>query len=129
MKILAQRGFWPLRPTLTARGLELGCLLVAGLLALTLAISPAPLAGPPTQAVKRIGVPQAADLLTYRQHCIERILGLDLGVAEEYVVREINQQCLAPRRTTAGMVPFDCDRQFAVRFSPVARRFTGCLAT
>jgi hypothetical protein len=128
MKIPGQRGFWPLRPTLTARGLELGCWLVAGLLALTLATSPAPTAGPPTQAVKTIGVPQAVDLLTYRQHCIERILGQDLGVADEFVVREINQQCIGPRRA-AGLVPFDCDRQFAVRFSPVARRFTGCLAS
>jgi hypothetical protein len=106
----------------------LGCWLVAGLLALALAISPAPTAGPPAaQPVMRIGVPQAADL-AYRQHCIGRILNQDLGSTEEYVIRQINLQCTPPRRRTVSLVRLYCDRPFVVRFSPVVRRITGCLA-
>src|SRR5260370_35885476 len=98
MKIAAQRGFWSLRPTPTARGLELGCWIAAGVLAVTLVISPGSPASPPIRAVRAIGVPQSPDLLAYRQHCIDRVLAGDLGMTEESVVRKINPQGSTRRR-------------------------------
>ncbi len=127
MKFAAQRGFWPLRPTLTAPGLELCCWLAAGFLALALAISPARPAGSPARPVKTIGVPQAPDLLAYRQHCIDRVLASDLGMTEEYVVRQINQQCSTRRRIAAHPVGPTCGRPFVGQFAPMARRLTGCV--
>jgi hypothetical protein len=127
MKIAAQRGFWPLRPTPTARGLELGCWLAAGVLAVGLAISPAPPAGPPVRAVRAIGIPQAPDLLAYRQHCIDRVLASDLGMTEEYVVRKINQQCSTRRRIATRPAGLACDRLFVGQLTPIARPVTGCV--
>ena len=127
MKIAAQRGFWSLRPTLTARGLELGCWLAAAFLAVALAISPGRPAGSPAQSVRTIGVPQAPDLLAYRQHCIDRVLASDLGMTEEYVVRQINQQCSTRRRIAARPVGPTCGRPFVGQFAPMARRLTGCV--
>src|ERR1700682_3474159 len=98
MKIAAQRGFWPLRPTLTTRLLELGCWLASVLLTVALAISPIPQVRPAPQALRALGVPQSPDMLAYRQHCIDRVLASDLGMTEEYVVRQINQQCSTRRR-------------------------------
>lgn len=126
MKIPAQQGFWSLRPTLTARGLELGCWLAAGLLAITLAISPAAPAGPRAPAFRALGVPQAPDLLAYRQHCIDRVLASDLGMTEEYVVRQINQQCSTRRRTAARPAGLTCGRPFLGQYAPMARRVSGC---
>jgi hypothetical protein len=123
MKIPAQRGFWSLRPTL----LELGCWLVAGFLAVALAISPAPPAGSPAQPARTIGVPQAPDLLAYRQHCIDRVLASDLGMTEEYVVRRINQQCSTRRLIAARPVGPTCGRPLVGQFTPIARRVIGCV--
>ncbi len=128
MKTAAQQGFWSLRPTLTARGLEFSCWLVAGLLAVALAMFPAPPAGPPAHTLRAIGITHAADLLLYRRHCIDRILANDLGDTEEYLVRQINQQCTTRRRTAARLAGPACGRPFTVRFTPIARRVTGCLA-
>jgi len=127
MKIAVQRRFWPLRPTLTPLRLEFGCWLAAGLLAVVLATSPTPPARPATQTVLALGVPQAPDVLAYRQHCIDRILANDLGDTEEYVVRLINQQCSTRRRTAALPVSLACGRPFVVRFTLVARRVAACL--
>ena len=129
MKIAAQPGFWSLRQTPTARGLELGCWIAAGVLALTLVISPASPASPPVRAVRAIGVPKSPDLLAYRQHCIDRILASDLGMTEEYVVRKINQQCSTRRRIVAAPAALTCGRLLAGQLTPIARRVTGCVGT
>src|SRR3989440_8164740 len=98
MKVVAQPGFWSLRPTLTARGFELGCWLAAGLLAVGLVVSPAtPDRPPPAQPVRTVAAPQASDVLAYRRRCIDSVLAGDLGETEEYVVRQINQRGSAPR--------------------------------
>jgi hypothetical protein len=126
MKIPDLRGFWPLRPTLTAGGLELGCWFAAGFLAIALAISPGAPAGPHMQAVRALGVPQAPDLLAYRQHCIDRVLASELGMTEEYVVRQINQQCSTRRRIAVRPVGLTCDRLFVGQYAPMARRVSAC---
>ncbi len=127
MKIAAQRGFWPLLPTPTARGVELGCWLAAGVLAVALVISPAQPAGSPAQPVRTIGVPQSPDLLAYRQHCIDRVLASDLGMTEKYVVRKINQQCSTRRNIAARPVALTCGHAFVGQLTPIARRVTGCV--
>src|SRR6202521_326433 len=104
MKIAAQWAFWPLRPTLTTRILELGCWLAAALLAVALATSPTAAARPAAPSLRALGVPQSPDLLAYRQHCIDRVLASDLGMTEDYVVRQINQQCSTRRHTAARPV-------------------------
>jgi hypothetical protein len=126
MKVAAQRRFWSLRPTLTAGRLEFGCWLVAGLLAVTLAISPAAPAGPSVLRPGTVGVTQAADLLAYRQQCIEQVLSSDLGMTEEYVVRQINRQCSARRRIADPPVAPICIRVFVGGGTPLARRVPGC---
>ena len=126
MKIAAQRGFWSLRPTLVARSVELGCWLAAGLLAVALVTSPGPSATLSVRTVRPIGVPHSPDLLAYRQHCIDRILASDLGMTEDYVVRQINQQCSTRRRIAARPVEATCSHPFVAQFAPMARRLTGC---
>jgi hypothetical protein len=122
MKVAAQRRFWSLRPTLTARRLEFGCWLAAGLLAVTLAFSPAP----PALRSGTMDVPQAPDPLADRQHCIDQVLSSDLGMTEEYVVREITQQCSTRRRIAARPVVPACIRVFVGEATPLARRVPGC---
>jgi hypothetical protein len=126
MKIVAQQGFWSLRPTLTARGLEFGCWLAAGLLAVTLAISPTSPTGPTALPIRTLGVLQAPDLLAYRQHCVDRVLASDLGMTEEYVVRQINRQCSTRRPIAARPVVLICSRPFVGQVMPLARRVPGC---
>jgi hypothetical protein len=126
MKVAAHRRFWSLRPTLTARRLEFGCWLAAGLLAVTLAISPSVPARPSTPQPGIMGVPQAADLLAYRQQCIDQVLSSDLGMTEEYVLRQINRQCSTPRRIAASHVVPICIRVFVGEATPLARRVPGC---
>jgi hypothetical protein len=75
-----------------------------------------------------MGVPQSPDMLAYRQHCIDRVLASDLGMTEEYVVRQINQQCSTRRRTAARPVGLTCGPPFVRRLIPVARRVAGCPA-
>jgi len=126
MKVAAQRRFWSLRPTLTARGLELGCWLAAAVLAVAIAISASPPTGPPAQAVGAISAPQAAEAI-FRRRCIDGVLASDLGDTEEHVVRLINQQCMTRRRTVASPVGLTCGRSFVAPLTPVARRVAGCL--
>src|ERR1700693_5366269 len=101
MKVAAHRRVWSLRPPLTAGRLEFGCWLAAGLLTVALAISPAAPATPSALQPATVGVPQAPDLLAYRQHCIDRVLSSDLGMTEDYAVRQINRQCSTRRRIAA----------------------------
>ena len=129
MKAAAQQRFWSLRPTLTARRLELGCWLAAGVLAVGLVISPAQPAGPPVPTVRAIGIPKAPDLLAYRQHCIDRVLASDLGMTEESVVRRINQQCSTRRRTVAPSAVLTCGRLLVGQLTTIARRVTGCVGS
>jgi hypothetical protein len=112
MKIASQRGFWSLRPTL----LELGCWLAAGCLAVALAISPA---APAEPSAIRPGT-------TYWQQCIDRVLSSDLGMTEEYAVRQINRQCSTRRRIAAppGLPP--CIRVFVGEATGLVRRVPGC---
>src|SRR6202162_929872 len=126
MKVAAQRRFWSLRPTRPARRLEFGCWLAAGLRAVTLAFSPAPPAGPSALRSGTMGVPQAPDPVADRQHCIDRVLSSDLGTTEEYVVREITQQCSTRRRIAARPVVPACIRVFVGEATPLARRVPGC---
>lgn len=126
MKVAAQRRFWSLRPTLTARGLELGCWLAAGLLALALVVSPAAPARPSTLQPGTVGVPQTPDLLANRQQCIDRVLSSDLGMTEEDVVRQINRQCSTRRRIADPPVVPICIRVFVGEATPLARRVPGC---
>ena len=126
MKVAAQRRFWSLRPTLTAGRLEFGCWLAAGLLAVTLAITPAAPAGPSATRPGTIGVTQAADLLAYRQQCIDQVLSSDLGMSEDYVLRQINRQCSTPRRIAASPVVPVCIRVFVGGATPLPRRVPGC---
>ena len=128
MKIAAQRGFWPLRPTPITRVLELGCWLAAALLAVALATSPTAAARPAAPALRALGVPQSPDLLAYRQHCIDRVLASDLGMTEDYVVRQINQQCSTRRRAAARPLGLSCGRPLVIRLTPVAKRIAGCPA-
>lgn len=127
MKIAAQRGFWSLRPTLTAHGLELACWLAAVFLAVALVTTPGQSATLPVRTIRPIGVPESPDLLAYRQHCIDRVLACDLGMTEEYVVRQINQQCSTRRRTAARPVEPTCGHPFVAQFAPIARPLTGCV--
>ncbi|HXO59854.1 MAG TPA: hypothetical protein VN834_08635 [Candidatus Acidoferrum sp.] len=122
MKVAGQRRFWSLRPTLTAGRLEFGCWLVAGLLAVTLAISPSVPARPSAPQPGIMGVRQAADLLAYRQQCIDQVLSSDLGMTEEYVLGQINRQCSTLRRIAASPVVPICIRVFVGE----ARRVPGC---
>src|SRR2546421_4260288 len=124
MKVVAQPGFWSLRPTLTARGFELGCWLAAGLLAMGLVVSPATPNRPAPQPVTTVAVPQAPEALAYRRRCIDSVLASDLGETEEYVVRQINQRCSA-RRPTARSVGLTCS-PFVTQSAPIARRASGC---
>jgi hypothetical protein len=126
MKIAAQRGFWSLRPTLTAGHLEFGCWVAAGLLAVALAISPAAPAEPSALRPGTMGVLQGPDLLAYRQHCIDRVLSSDLGMTEDYAVRQINRQCSKRSRTAAPPVVPTCLRVFKGQVTPLGRRAPGC---
>jgi hypothetical protein len=126
MKVAAQRRFWSLRPTLTARRLEFGCWLAAGLLAVTLAISPAAPAGPSALRPGTMGVPLAPDLLASWQQCIDRVLSSDLGMTEEYVARQIKGQCSTRRRVAASPEVPICIRVFVGEATPLARRVPGC---
>src|SRR6267378_1526245 len=127
MKAVGQQGFWSLRPTLTARGFELGCWLAAGLLAVGLVVSPATPGRPPAQPVRTIAASQAPDVLAYRRRCIDSVLASDLGETEEYVVRQINQRCSTRRRTVAPSVGLTCSRPFMQQSAPIAGRISGCL--
>jgi hypothetical protein len=73
-----------------------------------------------------MGVHQTADLLAYRQHCIDRVLSSDLGMTEEYVVRQINQQCSTRRRIADPPVVPICIRVFVGEVTSLARRVPGC---
>ena len=133
MKIAARRRFWSLRPRLSAGALELGCWLAAGLLATALAISLTAPAERPTSSLviseaRSIVVPEAPDLPAYRQHCIDRVLAGDLGMTEEYVVRQITQQCSTRRRIATHRVGLACSRAFLGQVTPMARRVRGCPA-
>jgi hypothetical protein len=126
MKVAGQRRFWSLRPTLTAGRLEFGCWLVAGLLAVNLAITPAAPAGPSALRPGTVGVTQAADLPAYRQQCIDQVLSSDLGMTEDYVLRQINRQCSTPRRIAASPVVPICIRVFVGEATPTPRLAPGC---
>jgi len=126
MKVAAQRRFWSLRPTLTAGRLEFGCWLVAGVLAVTLAITPAAPARPSTLQPGTMGVPQASDLLAYRQQCIDQVLSSDLGMTDVYVLGQINRQCATPRRIAARPVLPPCIRVFVAEATGLVRRVPGC---
>jgi hypothetical protein len=126
MKIAIHPGFWSLRPTLTVRGLELGCWLAAGVLAVALVISPPPPPEPPTSPVSSVAAPRPANLLAFRQHCIEGILGSDLGMTEKYVVRQINQQCSTRRYAAVRPLGPTCGRPFVGPLTPIARQVTAC---
>ena len=126
MKVAAQQGFWSVRPTLSARGFELGCWLAAGLLAVGLVVSTASPDRPPPQPVRTVAVPPAPDALAYRRRCIDSVLAGDLGETEEYVVRQINQRCSARRRTVAPSVGVTCSRPFVEQSAPIAGRVSGC---
>jgi hypothetical protein len=127
MKVAAQQGFWSQRPTLTARGFELGCWLAAGLLTVGLVVSPAAPGRPPAQPVRTVAVSQAPDVLAYRRRCIDSVLASDLGETEEYVVRQINQRCFTRRRTVAPSLVLTCSRPFLEQSAPLAGRPSGCL--
>jgi hypothetical protein len=127
MKIAVQQGFWPLRPTLTPVRLEFGCWLAAGILAVGLVTFPTPPVRPAAQTVRALGVPLAADVLAYRQHCIDRVLANDLGDTEEYVVRLINQQCSTRRLLATRPGTLACGRPLVVRFARAVRLVAGCL--
>jgi hypothetical protein len=134
MKIPNQLGFWPLRPTLTARGFESGCWLAGGILAVALVLSPARPSGPLAQPVRTVVVPQTPELLAYRRRCIDSVLAGDLGETEEYVVRQINQRC-STRRRMPELAPVAarprgpaCGRLLVASLTPVARRVAGCPA-
>ena len=73
-----------------------------------------------------MGVPQAPDLLANRQHCIDRVLSSDLGMTEEYVVRQIDRQCSTRRRIAAPPVVPTCIRVFLGQVTPLGRRAPGC---
>lgn len=126
MKVAAQRRFWSLRPTLTAGHLEFGCWLAAGLLAVTLATSPTVPARPSAPRPGTVGVTQAADLLAYRQQCIDQVLSSDLGMTEEYVLRQINRQCSPGRRFAATPVVPVCIRVFVGAATPTPKLVPGC---
>jgi len=125
MKIAAQRGVGPLRPT----PLELSCWFAAWFMAMALATSPAAPAGSPAPPVRTIGVPQSPDLLAYRQHCIDRVLASDLGMTEKFVVRKINQQCSTRRRIVTPPALLTCGGLFVGQLTPIARRVTGCVGS
>lgn len=113
MKVAAQRRFWSLRPTLTARRLEFGCWLAAGVLAVTLAISPSVPARP---SALRPGT----------QQCVDQVLSSDLGMTEEYVLRQINWQCSPGRRFAATPVVPVCIRVFVGAATPTPKLVPGC---
>src|SRR6202035_1193798 len=106
--------------------LEFGCWLVAGLLAVTLAISPSVPARPSALQPGTMGVTQAADLLAYRQRCVDQVLSSDLGMNEEYVLRQINRQCLPGRRFAASPVVPICIRVFVGAATPTPGPAPGC---
>ena len=95
-----------------------------GRLVLVTGINPTP-AGEGKSTVT-IGVTQAADLLAYRQQCIDQVLSSDLGMSEDYVLRQINRQCSTPRRIAASPVVPVCIRVFVGGATPLARRVPGC---
>jgi len=127
MKVAAQQRFWSLRPTLTARGFELGCWLAAGWLAVALVAFPATPGRPLAQPARTVAVPQAPEVLAYRRRCIDSVLAGDLGETEEYVVRQINQRCSTRRRTIAPSVGLTCSRPLVEQSAPIAGRPSGCL--
>jgi hypothetical protein len=126
MKIASQWGFWSLRPSLTAGRLEFGCWLAAGLLAMALVISPTTPAAPAALRAGTMGVLQGRDLLAYQQHCIDRVLSSDLGMTENYAVRQINRQCSTRRRIEAPPVVPPCIRVFVGQATGLVRRVPGC---
>ena len=126
MKVAAQQRFWSLRPTLTARRLELGCWLAAGLLAVALATSLAAPAEPSALRPGTIGVLQGRELLAYQQQCIDRVLSSDLGMTEDYAVRQIDRQCSTRRRIAAPPVMPPCIRVFVGQATGLVRRVPGC---
>jgi hypothetical protein len=125
MKVPGQRRFWSLRPTLTAGRLEFACWLAAGLLAVALAITSATPARPSSLHSGTVSVLQAPDLLAYQQ-CVDRVLSSDLGMTEDYAVRQINRQCSKRSRTAAPPVVPTCLRVFKGQVTPLGRRAPGC---
>ena len=71
-----------------------------------------------------------APLVSYRQHCIERILARAAGKTEEYVVYQIHRLCDGPpsKPSTASLTRLSCERPFSVRPTVVAKRVAGCLS-
>lgn len=126
MKVAAQRRFWSLRPSLTAGRLEFGCWLAAGLLAVVLVISPTTPSAPSALRPGTVGVLQGRDLLTYQQQCIDRVLSSDLGMTEDYAVRQIDRQCSTRRRIAAPPVLPPCIRVFVRQATGLVRRVPGC---
>jgi hypothetical protein len=126
MKVAAYRRFWPLRPTLTAGRLEFGCWLAAGLLAVALATSPAAPTEPAALRPGTMRVLQGPDLLAYQQPCIDQVFASDLGMTEDYAVRQINRQCSTWRRTAAPPLLPPCIRVFVGGPTGLVRRVPGC---
>ena len=128
MKVGRPRGIWPLRPTATASALQLCCWLAAAAFALALATtsSTGAAAGRPVAAL-----PDNPHVLILQRRCIDRIIGLAKGKPEHVVVRQINQQCLAPRprkaSSASGLRLLSCEHPFTVRVIPGAKQITGCL--
>jgi len=131
MKTRAQQPFWPLGPVRSARSLELGCWLAAGVLALALLLAAAPNTPASLQPIKATAAVAAPHLTIYQQHCMERILARALGKTEESIANLINQLCIAPfagrLASAAGQALPSCDRLFTMRLTPVAKPVAGCL--
>jgi hypothetical protein len=131
MKVGPPRAFWSLRPATAARSLEWNCWLAAAILALALALLPAPNTGAAAQVISASAATPAPHLSIYQQHCMERILARSAARTEEDVARLIDQLCFAPFRGAAprqaGLAVPSCDRLFSVWLTPPAKPVAGCV--
>jgi len=73
-----------------------------------------------------MGILQGPDLLAYQQHCIDQVLSSDLGMTEDYAVRQINRQCSTRHRIAAPPVAPPCIRVFVGGATGLVRRVPGC---
>ena len=130
MKIAARPSFWSLRPITAARRLELSCWLAAALLAVGLALAPAPGARADAARIAPSAASLAGQQAIY-QRCVEKILASVAGSTEEYVAREINQLCIDPLGLKVASAALrtgpSCRRLLPVRLTPLARPLGGCL--
>jgi hypothetical protein len=124
MKIAGKEVFWPLRPTATARRLEVACWLAALILAMGLAPGALPTGGAsPGPVVATVQF----DATVFPRRCVRRVIDLTQGQSEAHIIDQLNLQCFNPIQRPPPPVSRACLRSVTWGPPVAMPRVFGCL--